>query len=36
LAEEFFTGLTVDQNMANMLEHFATTKEQPVTGTDFW
>ncbi len=36
MAEEFFTGLTVDQNMTNLVQHFATTKEQSVTGTDFW
>jgi hypothetical protein len=27
LAEEFFTGLTVDQNMINMVQHFASSKE---------
>lgn len=36
LVEEFFTGLTVDQNMANMVQYFATNKKQPVTGADFW
>ena len=36
MLEEFFTGTTADQNMANIVEHFATSKEQPVTGTDFW
>jgi len=22
--------------MSNLVEHFATSKEEPVTGTDFW
>lgn len=36
LLEEFFTGLTVDQNLANLVKHFAETREQPVFGKDFW
>lgn len=37
LLEEFFTGLTVDQNLTNLVKHFATNSgEVPVLGEDFW
>ena len=36
LVEEFLTGLSVDQNMANLVQHFAETREQSVSGPDFW
>lgn len=37
LIEEFFSGLTVDQNLVNLVKYFEDNKsEVPVTGQDFW
>jgi len=37
LLEEFFSGLTVDQNLVNLVKYFDEHKsEVPVTSQDFW
>ena len=36
MAEDFFTGITHDRNMAEMIDTFAGNGEKPVAGECFW
>lgn len=36
ILEDLLVGTAIDTNMAEMLDHFATTQEEPVTGPSLW